>query len=840
MADDTTEFSLHEMENIKRKMSHIETSRENSITQNHQNTPFTENIMVHDDMYQQHQAPGQQPHLSQQVAQQQTSQIEEGESLHFRRSLRVLHRHLLIIFFIIIVTPSIIWVIDTQFRPKMYISKTMLEQLDEAQSRDIVIGAMRLSARRTDVGYFNKIIQNEEFDQQVRLLLNTEIQRLKNAIKKSKDVKSRYRKTIMIHKLEKMVGDITKKIPNEYYKYRGSISGSYIDEETISLSVKGASPDILKLVADSVVIAANKIARTERISQIADFRDQLIAAREQHNRQLADVRKKIDEITSQITEKDVDLGTKFSIVNQLQMEEHKNQVALSELELKMKHLKQQINWDKIKTKFFITNEQDIRFIMVKGNPLRESWRSLLRTKEEMPTKYTSEHPKYQQVERDIAAVIKQLKTRGNVTSSGQVPPLPSLQEEELFAKISELDFKIPLAKLRLEAATKKLNGEKKKEKMDTLSNISDPKEKQKMRMLKDKRNGLIQERESHQAASLEKYRRLGEIDMLLNQVSKERKFRQPKLASPAQLISPRVSLDVALGLMLGIVLGCSVAFLIESVDNKFHTPFDVYYHLKLNYLGVIPKWNEKERTTISPENPDSHISEIYAHLRNNIRYGRGGSPEKCLLVASATQSEGKSTICANIATSYALEGNNVVLIDADLRRPRGHKLIEIFHRERPIKYGLADYLTGGVDFDEIIYNTAVPGLSLIPAGSRVRNPAKLMGSAEMQALIDRAEESFDIVIIDCPAVLPVVDATTLSGRVRGVLMVIAAEEVEIAAVKMALYRLQHVGSPIVGAVLNKVCEKSTSYYYYGYRYRSGYYYSPYSEPYVDGGEESEA
>lgn len=830
MVDDTTEFSLHEMENIKRKMSQIENMRSGSMEQTRVSAPATPDVSVDEDT----------PHLSNNTQNpnmfHRNMEAHEGESLHFRRSLRVLRRHLLVIFFIIIVIPSFIWVADTYFRPKIYVARVILEQQQDPQTRDIMIGMMRFSTSDSDTNDINRIIQEERFDVEMRRLIAMEARNIKNNINKVTNLQERNKQEILYKRLERMAGIEGKVTPEEYYYYRGDISASYTEDEFIEISVRGSYPQVHEIIANNIVHVTNKIAGTERVKKIEDFKNQLAEARDQHIDQLEELHREISRITELVSEKDVKLGSTYSIVNQLQLEQHKLQIELSKMELTLRHLKQEIDWDKIKEKFFIKDEKDIKNVIVTGNPLRVKWRELNSLRDEMSAKYTPQHPKYLSVERDIDAVKEQLKKSGNFTSYGKIPPLPSLQEENILKQIMQVDFEIPLSRLKLEVATEKLEKEKKIEEAGSLSAIVDPEERRRMQKLNDKRVALLEQRESHKSANLELYRRIGEIEMLLNQVKKESKFKQAK-AARTSLVSPRIVIDVALGVMLGIVLGCSVAFLIESVDNKLHTPFDVYYHLKLNYLGVVPYWGEKENATISSENPDSHISEIYAHLRNNIRYGRAGSPEKCLLIASATQGEGKSTVSSNIAISYALEGNNVVLIDADLRRPRGHKILEIFHRERPIQYGLSDYLTGDVDFDEIIYSTSVPGLSLIPAGSRVRNPAKLMGSMEMQDLIDKAEDSFDIVIIDCPAVLPVVDATTLSGRVRGVLMVIAAEEVEIGAVKMALYRLQHVGSPIVGAVLNKVRERSTSYYYYGYRYRSGYYYSPYSEPYATGEDE---
>ncbi|MCX7935612.1 MAG: CpsD/CapB family tyrosine-protein kinase, partial [Planctomycetota bacterium] len=261
------------------------------------------------------------------------------------------------------------------------------------------------------------------------------------------------------------------------------------------------------------------------------------------------------------------------------------------------------------------------------------------------------------------------------------------------------------------------------------------------------------------------------------------------------------------------------------LDKRFHTPFDVAYHLRLPYLGVVPRWQDREKV-ITADSPDSHRAEVYAHLCANIRHALPGHAEKKLLVASATKGEGKSTVAANLAIRYALEGNAVILVDADIRCPQGHRLLDVEVGSARLEPGLSEYLAGEAKFADILHPTATPGLRLIPAGKRVRNPVRLFYSPQMRSLLQAIEREAEVAIFDCPAVLPVVDATILAPDMRGVLLVIAAEEVEIEAVRMAIYRLQHVGARLCGAVLNKVGEPASRYVYYGSYRRGSYYYSP--------------
>ncbi|MBN1257944.1 MAG: polysaccharide biosynthesis tyrosine autokinase [Planctomycetes bacterium] len=755
----------------------------------------------------------------------------DGEPLQLRRILRVLRRRWMLIVLIIILVPAVIGLFDQYLRDKVYVTEVNYRELAEQELGVLQIGSLELSPSPNLIDNVEAMIEETEVENQLLKLIAAESRRIKNEISSLKNPKKQAEGTELVANLDRMVEAKLATPPDNdtYMELRGRITTKNIKDNTVKIYLRGSYPQVHKIVARLLLDALNSYYSNTRLDLISERLAQLEELRDKNQEKLENIREEITTLDEEISGLDINVNDHYNQVIHIKERQLLESEKLWDLDSRLQLLKDEYDWEGLKKKYKIKEEKDIRVVFVQGNPERMKWQKLEQERAALLTHYTSAHPQVQRLENDIRAIKDELIASGQVNSAGELPDLPSNQEEVAIVKIQNLLQEVTLAKMRVERISTEIQSARRLEDK-AMMEMEMSKEKQKLlRNYEYEREELMDQQHNYRLTHRQLVGLIDDTNTIFKQVESDHKFEiHGKIRS--ELESPKLILDITIGAIFGLMLGYAMAFIMESVDNRLHTPFDVYYHLRLNYLGVVPFWGEKEAVVISPDKPDSQIAEIYAHLRNNIRYARSDSPEKCLLIASATQGEGKSTISANLASSYALEGNNVVLIDADLRRPRGHKLINIFKGERNMEYGLCDYLTEEVKFNEIIYSTSVPGLSLIPAGSRVRNPAKLMGSPEMMALIKHAEENFDIVIIDCPAVLPVVDATTLSGHVRGVLMVIAAEEVEIGAVRMALYRLQHVGSPIVGAVLNKVKERSTSYYYYGYRDRSGYYYSPYSDP----------
>jgi capsular exopolysaccharide synthesis family protein len=286
--------------------------------------------------------------------------------------------------------------------------------------------------------------------------------------------------------------------------------------------------------------------------------------------------------------------------------------------------------------------------------------------------------------------------------------------------------------------------------------------------------------------------------------------------------SPGLVKFSVMGLVLGLALSIGVALFLNSCENTLKNSTDIKRHFQYPALGAVPRW-DKEAKYIDEMVPDSSLAEVYGILRNNVRFSNFSNPEKCLLVASPSQQEGKSLMAINLALSFALEGNSALLISADLRRPFSHTL---FRKKEDIKkkLGITEYLDESASLEEVTYDSHFSNFSFIPTCARASNPTKLLKSSRFKEMLNYAEKNYDVVIIDSPAILPVVDATLISPMVKGVLMVAKAGQSTTNSIQDALTRLEHVRSPIMGISLNMIKDlKLEIFYGYGQNQDSGYH-----------------
>ena len=284
---------------------------------------------------------------------------------------------------------------------------------------------------------------------------------------------------------------------------------------------------------------------------------------------------------------------------------------------------------------------------------------------------------------------------------------------------------------------------------------------------------------------------------------------------------------VMLGILVGLTVGIGLAFFLEYLDNTIKTPMDVKTNLSLNILGVIPKSSEGE-LFIKPEDPNSNVSEVFRLLRNNLRYTSLFGENKIIMITSAQKGEGKTCITRNIGISAVMHGKSVILVDADMRKMTLSRLFGIKRKDKntkdtsPFRAGLSDYLVGEVELRDAIQKTDMEGLRIIPAGTKVPNAAELLNSPRMRELLDMLRNEADLIYIDSPAVLPVVDATVIANEVDGVLFVVGSRIVAIESARYAVERLRHVQSNILGCIISMIKKRKIGYYqhYYG----SDYYY----------------
>ncbi len=291
--------------------------------------------------------------------------------------------------------------------------------------------------------------------------------------------------------------------------------------------------------------------------------------------------------------------------------------------------------------------------------------------------------------------------------------------------------------------------------------------------------------------------------------------------------SPRKSVNLTLGLLSGLGIGLLLSFLVEALDTNIKTIYDIEERLGLPMLGVVPQVDTK---LLSPETfvrdatspiPGawSRLAEAYRSLRTTILLSRAGTPPQVILISSAKPSEGKTSITTLESIVFALNGARVLLIDSDLRRPSVHLRFRIAN-----KVGLTSVLTGKAGLEEaIVPVAALPALHLLPAGPIAPMPAELLGSLQMQRLVEGLRANYDFILIDTPPVLTVTDAAVLVSVSDGVVLVLRYGQATRNVVARASEILLRSGAHLLGVVLNAVDLQSSDYAeYYGRAYNDYY------------------
>lgn len=204
----------------------------------------------------------------------------------------------------------------------------------------------------------------------------------------------------------------------------------------------------------------------------------------------------------------------------------------------------------------------------------------------------------------------------------------------------------------------------------------------------------------------------------------------------------------------------------------------------------------------------SPITEAYRTLRTNVQYARLGNKLKTLLITSPEAGDGKTTTAVNLAVVMSQAEQKVLLIDGDLRKPSLNFLFKISNQ-----FGLTDLLIKNTKIEKVVQRIEEQNLYLIPAGRIPPNPAELLSSEQMKAILEDLKDIYDIILIDTPPILPVTDTQLLSRTVDGILLVVNSRKTSSVLAQKAKGLLEHVGGRIVGVVLNKKKIK-----YGGYNY----------------------
>lgn len=293
-----------------------------------------------------------------------------------------------------------------------------------------------------------------------------------------------------------------------------------------------------------------------------------------------------------------------------------------------------------------------------------------------------------------------------------------------------------------------------------------------------------------------------------------------KAAVPTEKFKPNNTMNVAMAGGFGLIGGLGIAFLLAFLDNTFKTREELEHTLGMPFMGIVPTVDARDEAQLVPValisayQPSNAIAEAVRAIRTGVLFSRPEQVPKKILITSTTSGEGKSTIALNLALVLAQGGSQVLIIDADLRKPTICKWLNV--QREP---GLSEYLSGN-DTDVVRYTT-FDNLFTVPAGGTCSRPTDLLASTRMNDYLKQVANRFDFVILDGPPCLGLADSMLLSTKVDGTLLVVRAGSTEKGVVTETVNRLRMVNAPLIGSILNSVDVRQPEYGYYATYYGYG-------------------
>jgi polysaccharide biosynthesis transport protein len=267
---------------------------------------------------------------------------------------------------------------------------------------------------------------------------------------------------------------------------------------------------------------------------------------------------------------------------------------------------------------------------------------------------------------------------------------------------------------------------------------------------------------------------------------------------------------IAAGVFLGGAVGLAIVFLLASLDDRVKSTSDIEQFVGIPLIGVIPKIskldNFKRARTVA-NNADRATTEAFHAVYSSLKVHEQASKAKAFLTTSTTPSEGKSFFTTNLAMTYAMHGEKVIVVDADLRLPNVGKSLQLTGDA-----GITQYQAGMITLDEAIRKDIVPGMDVLPVGAACKNPTQVLNSKKFAAMIDELKGRYDRVFIDSPPVGAVSDALNLMPQVDGAIYVVKFNTVKRKSIKGNLRRLKESKVPVFGAVLNQIGLHVANYY----------------------------
>ena len=584
------------------------------------------------------------------------------------------------------------------------------------------------------------------------------------------------------------------------------------EEDTAIINITGAAdtPDMAQKLSNAVAEAyrtENIRARNRVVTESLRFVETQLAEREQKLRKAEESLREFKEREGQVFLTD-EAKAALTAFTRLE-EEHDMLLRTKDQTTKQIDIlkRQKLSTEPSAERIFAENPSSLLFT------LRSKLVELIQERTTLLMNYTPEHPAVKLVDRKIRN-LKLEMIRELVSKLKSLNTREALLEEQIdHYKTQYLDF--PEAAIRLSRLEREVQ---------VNSDL--------YAKLKTKQQELL----------IKSAERIEEVTII-----------SPALAPKSPVNAPRHQLNLVVGSVMGIFLGVVLAFARESFDTSIATIEGIEEFLKVPVLGVLPQFDEKELRDAAakalPPNterpvvdmfaklpclvdPTSMLSENLRSLRTNIQFANIDRRMKSILFTSVGLGEGKSTTVINLAITLAQEGQRVLLIDADMRKPITHKRLGL-NRDPGLAEGLVgstrwqdsvqtvtDLMLGGMGVDLVMNTPGLDNLSVLTAGTASRNPAEFLTLDKFSSLIAEMQEEYDVVLVDTPPILPVTDAVTMSSRVDGTILVYQVGRIGRSALKRAKFLLDHAKANVLGVVLTNVhAEIAPEYSYVEYAYR---------------------
>lgn len=340
--------------------------------------------------------------------------------------------------------------------------------------------------------------------------------------------------------------------------------------------------------------------------------------------------------------------------------------------------------------------------------------------------------------------------------------------------------------------------------------------------------GLVQQTVAEGGALPEKTRKLAQLQLsasatesvyqsLLEQqyqiaVAEAMTVSDMKMVEPAKApdkaAAPKMLVYLVLGAFVGAGVGIGLVFLAEYIDDSIRSKDDLRFAWPLPILGMVPLYKLKQSQRFIDGLPATDpLFESYRAIRSGIAFAGVDSPINILTVTSSAPGEGKSTFCTNLGICLASDGQKVVMVDCDLRRPTQHRAFSTLSNQK----GVSSVLTGNATLAESLQETPVPNLHVLTSGPLPANPGRLVESLRLRSLLSELARMYDMVIIDAPPVLAVADALPLSRASRGTVLVVEYGKTTRRMVADVRNRMEAGGVEPVGVVFNKVDGRTGTY-----------------------------